>query len=158
ADYKRFNLEDERGKVVAGDLGGFVLAAFTRLGRAVTAKEAFGHVLKQVEGRANLLTGWNAPHVQKLLAALREDDFELPPAGVRGAILHKADVPPGYLAERDKDRRNVAPYLVEARRRLDAGDSDGAVRVLSSVIEEYPERSDALRLVGYRLLDLRQSA
>ncbi len=33
---------------------------------------------------------------------------------------------------------------------------DGAVRVLSSIIEEHPARGDALRLVGYRLLDLHQ--
>jgi hypothetical protein len=37
-----------------------------------------------------------------------------------------------------------------------ANDADGAVRVLSSIIEEYPMRGDALRLVGYRLLDLKQ--
>ena len=32
------------------------------------------------------------------------------------------------------------------------------MRVLSSVIEEHPGRGDALRLVGYRLLDLKQPA
>jgi hypothetical protein len=46
--------------------------------------------------------------------------------------------------------------LTEAKRRVDDGDGDGAIRVLSSVIEEYPAREDALRLVGYRLLDLKQ--
>ena len=30
------------------------------------------------------------------------------------------------------------------------------MRALSSVVEEYPGRGDALRLVGYRLLDLGQ--
>ena len=50
----------------------------------------------------------------------------------------------------------MSVYVTEAKRRLDAGDPQGAVRVLSSVIEEYPTRGDALRLVGYRLLDLKQ--
>src|SRR5208337_2655380 len=36
--------------------------------------------------------------------------------------------------------------------------AEGAVRVLSSIIEEHPARGDALRLVGYRLLDLKQPA
>src|SRR5205807_10610212 len=35
-------------------------------------------------------------------------------------------------------------------------DVDGAVRALSSVVEEFPGRADALRLAGYRLLDFRQ--
>ncbi len=67
-------------------------------------------------------------------------------------------MPPTYLTERDADRRNVTPYLAESRRRVNAGDLDGAMRVLSSVIEEYPTRGDALRLVGYRLLDMKQPA
>src|SRR5205823_7439008 len=37
-------------------------------------------------------------------------------------------------------------------------DVDGAGRALSSVIEVYPARGDALRLVGYRLLDMGQAA
>ena len=47
-------------------------------------------------------------------------------------------------------------YLAEARRRASANDLAGAIRALSSVVEVYPARSDALRLVGYRLLDLKQ--
>jgi hypothetical protein len=64
-------------------------------------------------------------------------------------------VPAAYLAKRDADIREVGTYLTEARRRSDGGDASGAVRALSSVIELYPARGDALRLVGYRLLDLK---
>jgi hypothetical protein len=64
-------------------------------------------------------------------------------------------VAPTYLSERENDPRNVAVYLAEAKRRAAAKDSDGAVRALSSIVEEYPARSDALRLVGYRLIDLK---
>jgi hypothetical protein len=52
----------------------------------------------------------------------------------------------------------VAAYLAEARRRVDGGDRAGAIRVLSSIIEEHAGRSDALRLVGYRLLDFGQAS
>jgi hypothetical protein len=72
--------------------------------------------------------------------------------------LRKGDVPPAYFAAREPGRRDAAIFLTEAKRRANGGDRDGAVRVLSSIIEEFPSRDDALRLVGYRLLDLKQPA
>jgi hypothetical protein len=77
---------------------------------------------------------------------------------VRGEILHRRDVPPNYVLSRDKSREDVTTYLAEATRRVNQDDVDGAVRALSSVIEVYPARGDALRLVGYRLLDMGQAA
>ena len=76
---------------------------------------------------------------------------------LQGKILHRADLPAEYLKGRDRDIGDVATYLREARRRAEAQDPDGATCVLSSVIEQYPTRADALRMVGYRLLDLKQS-
>jgi tetratricopeptide (TPR) repeat protein len=93
-----------------------------------------------------------------MLEVLKDAEFEMPEAPIDGKLLRKGDVPPKYLADRDANRRNVETYLNESRRRLAAGDPAGAIRVLSSVIEEYPSRGDALRLVGYRLLDLGQPA
>jgi hypothetical protein len=69
------------------------------------------------------------------------------------------DVSAGYAAhanDRRKDPNDVHPYLTEAKRRAKEGDLDAAVCALSSVIEVNPTRDDALRLVGYRLLDLKQ--
>ena len=98
----------------------------------------------------------NGEQVKKLLALLTDKDFELPEAPLpapsrarRGA----AELPGGTRAR----RRSVdavpdrGAAVVAAK-----GDVDGAVRVLSSIIEEHPARGDALRLVGYRLLDLKQ--
>jgi hypothetical protein len=65
-------------------------------------------------------------------------------------------VPSRYLEGRRSDPRDVNLYVGEARRRARAGDTGAAARALSCVVEQYPGRSDALRLVGYRLLDLRQ--
>jgi tetratricopeptide (TPR) repeat protein len=157
ADYKRFNLDEERGKTVAGDLGDFLRETWSQLGKRVPAAKAFERFLNQVDKRANLLNGPESTHVKQLLAALTEEDFELPSGSVRGGLVHQKDVV-GYLEDRERDRRNVGVYLTEARRRAESGDVDGAVRVLSSIIEEYPSRGDALRLVGYRLLDLQQPA
>jgi hypothetical protein len=155
-DYKRFNLEEERGKTLTGDLAKFLDEAWATLGKSATAREQFVRLLNQVDARTKLLSGENGKHVARLLALLKDADFELASRPIAGALLHKGDVPPEYLAIRDADPRDVAAYLTEAKRRTNAGDADGAVRVLSSVIEEHPGRGDALRLVGYRLLDLKQ--
>jgi hypothetical protein len=152
-DYKRFNLEEERGKTLSGDLAKFLDEAWAVLGKPATAREQFTRFLKQVDGRTKLL---ESKHVAKLLALLKDSDFEIPAGTIGGALLRKGDVPPEYLAMREADPRDVSAYLTEAKRRASAGDADGAVRVLSSVIEEHPGRGDALRLVGYRLLDLKQ--
>jgi hypothetical protein len=157
ADYKRLNLEAERGKTVHGDLARFLDDMWKGLAQAVSERVAFERFLKQIDARVNLLKGPDGKHVRQLLGFLADKDFDLPEARLRGAILHKDDVPEAYLTAVTKDPRDVAAYLKEARRRADAGDVDGAVRVLSSIIEEYPARGDALRLVGYRLLDLKQA-
>jgi tetratricopeptide (TPR) repeat protein len=156
ADYKRFNLEQERGKTVSGDLGRFLDKMWESLAQVVSARESFLRFLDRVEERGNLLTGDARLRVRKLVSLMTDKEFEVPTASLAGAILHRRDVPPEYLNGRDTDRRDANTYLVEARRRASDGDVDGAVRVLSSICEEYPARGDALRLVGYRLLDLKQ--
>jgi tetratricopeptide (TPR) repeat protein len=156
ADYKRLNLEEERGKIVpGGDVGRFLDEAWKALGKPLSARDAFLRFLDKIEPRVKAR---NSERLKKLLPLLTDADFELPEAMIKGAIVTKGLVPPQYLAGRDADRRNADTYLAEARRRQRAKDIDGAVRVLSSVIEEHPGRGDALRLVGYRLLDLGQPA
>jgi tetratricopeptide (TPR) repeat protein len=157
-DYKRFNLEEERGRTHAGDLGTFLDEAWRGLGRVVSSKEAFGQFLARIEPRVNLLGGVEGPHVKKLLGLLQDADYELPEAKLEGKLLTRKDVPAEYLARRDANVQDATTYLTEARRRADTGDAAGAVSALSSLVELYPARGDALRLVGYRLLDLRQAA
>jgi tetratricopeptide (TPR) repeat protein len=158
ADYKRLNLEEERGKTLTGDLGQFLNDAWRRLGQAVSPRAAWEQALTRLGNHLNLKGGPGAEHVRRLLAVLTDADCEPPAASLGGAFLHRGDVPPAYLTARNADRSQADVYLAEARRRADAKDPDGAARVLSSIVEEYPGRDDALRLVGYRLLDLGQPA
>ena len=174
ADYKRLNLEEERGKTVNGDLGLYIQKLWRELGATKSARQAYIDFLQRIQPRLNIMVDLNAKELakawnnlpdkdrvkampSKLLAALKDSDFELTASAVHGAIVRKGDVPPGYLTDRSNDRRNVGVYLKEAQRRADDGDRDGAIRVLSSVIEEHAGRGDALRLVGYRLLDMHQA-
>jgi hypothetical protein len=157
ADYKRLNLQEERGRSVpGGDLSRFLDGAW--LAKVVSAREAFERFLAKATNRERFLDLASSSQIKNLMSALSDKDFETPDNSVKGAVLRNSDVPATYLAARDKDRRQVATYITESRRRADINDVDGAVRVLSSVVEEYPTRPDALRLVGYRLLDLKQPA
>jgi hypothetical protein len=158
SDYKRLNLEEERGKTVNGDLGSYLEGLWVNLGKPVTTRQLFERFLERIEPRVKLTQGAGAAHVKKLLAALADADFELPAAADSGKLFEKKEVPADYLKKRKEDPRNVANYLTEARRRAEAGDNEGAARALSCVVEEYPGRADALRLVGYRLLDFKQPA
>jgi hypothetical protein len=156
SDYKRLNLEEERGKTAAGDLGAFLDNLWKDAGKVLSSRESFERFLEQIQARVKLFDGADGKHVKKLLAALSDADFELPPQAGGGAIWKRKDVPAEYMDARKHDPRNVATYVAEAKRRAGEQDVDGAVRVLSSIVEQYPGRSDALRLTGYRLLTLDQ--
>jgi hypothetical protein len=158
ADYKRLNLEEERGKMFSGDLGDFLEQEWTGLGRDVSPRAELDRFLHRLDRRMPLFKGNAGEHVRKLLALLREEDLSLSEADLHGALLNEKDAFTDYLTARGKDRGEVGIYLREAKRRAEAGDIPGAVRVLSGIVEEYPGRGDALRLVGYRLLDLHEPA
>jgi hypothetical protein len=157
ADYKRLNLEAEGGRILEGDLGDFVEKAWINLGKQTTPREDLDRFLRRAEGCMSLKGDAGRP-VRELVALLREEDLGLPQSELPSALSLEKDAFPSYLARRQRDRGDVAVYLAEAQRRAQAGDVGGAVRVLSSVVEEHPGRGDALRLVGYRLLDLGQAA
>jgi hypothetical protein len=158
AEYKRFNLDQEKGKTIKGDLGRWLDDAWYLLAKESSLRQAFGRLLFQMDARTKVLTGTGGEHVNKMLELLAEEDCALPDAPALTALLLAKDADKSYLEDRGKDRRSVHAYLDECRRRHSDGDTDGAVRVLSSVIEEHPSRGDALRLVGYRLLDMNQPA
>ncbi len=157
-DYKRFKLDEERGKLVAGDLGRFVEEAWNGFGKVVGGREAVARFLADVAPRVHLFDGAEGAHVKQLLTLLSDKDCELPEAPLDGTLLHTIDVPPEYLMARNADPRSPDPYLMEAQRRAGRGDLVGAVRVLSTVVEQNAGRDDARRFVGYRLLDMNQAA
>src|SRR5262249_23649523 len=74
-DYKRFNLEEERGKTLVTDLGDFLDNAWAAMGKAVGAREAFVRFLDRIENRVNVR---NNEGVKKMLALLKDKDFDLP--------------------------------------------------------------------------------
>jgi tetratricopeptide (TPR) repeat protein len=159
ADYKRLNLEEERGKVVpGGDLEQFLDDAWRNLARIMKPKQAFEEFLNKIASRITPQGPTNEEHVRKLLGLLADKDFEVSESATGEALIQKKNVSPAYLTARQADPMNVHVYLDEAKRRANDKDGQGAIRVLSSVVEAHPMRADALRLVGYRLLDMQQPA
>jgi hypothetical protein len=157
ADYKRFDITEEKGKTIKGDLGQWITDAWALLAREPSIKQTFGRLLFQIDSRTKVLTAGDS-HVKKLLDLLSEEDCAMPRGEIQGGLLGEKDADKNYLYNRNKDRKAVRTYIDECQRRQNEGDLDGAVRVLSTIVEEHAGRGDALRLVGYRLLDLRQPA
>ncbi len=155
ADFKRLNLEQERGKTVSGDLAAFLAEAWSSLAQESSPRERWRHLVSRVERLLAQPKQKDTP-INKLLTLLGDQDLELPSRSLPGSLLSRQDVEEDYLKGLNQKRPAIDLFTREARRRLHEGDSFGAVRALSSIIEEYPGRSDALRLVGYRLLDLEQ--
>ena len=158
ADYKRFNLEEEKGKTLDGRPG---QVPRRRLGgswaRRRRCKQAFGRLL-YADRRAHEGADRRRrrPRRASCWRCSARRTSTCPPATVQGRDPQARRTPTGRTwTARKRTARASTPYLDEAQRRGNDGDVDGAVRVLSSVIEEHPGRGDALRLVGYRLLDLR---
>src|SRR5262249_21312604 len=66
-DYKRLNLEEERGKTVNGDLGAYLEKLWRELGASRSARQAFDEFLQRIEPRVKLMQGQHGDHVKKLL-------------------------------------------------------------------------------------------
>ncbi|MBY0228541.1 MAG: hypothetical protein K2W96_04595, partial [Gemmataceae bacterium] len=158
AEYKRFGIEEERKERVGNDVGRYVEDAWAGLGKEPSRKQALGKLLYLIDGKTKALTGPAGENVKKMLDLLDEKDCALPLSSLKGAVRYEKDSPAAWLAGRKKDPRDIAPHLDEAQRRQNDGVEDGAAVALSSILEEHSGRGDALRVVGYRLLDMRQPA
>jgi hypothetical protein len=156
-DYKAFDISDERSEIKVNNLARFLDLQWKDAGRELTAKEKFARFVEQIEKRMKLLKGEKGGHAKALLAALGDADYELPGMVSSNKVLLRKDVLSEYLKARGEMRRKVGIYTEEAKRRTKKKVAD-ALRALSCVVELYPARSDALRLVGYRLLEIGEPA
>lgn len=156
-DYKRLNLEAERGQTLkTRDLAEFIDVAWRTLAGVVSPREEIVRFIDDVSAHLRLRSVNADAPVNFLLARLIDKDCDLAEVALSGRLLMESEVKASYLEARARAPEDVSAYLIEARRRAEQDDTAGAVRALSSVVEQHPGRADALRLAGYRLLDLRQ--
>src|SRR5262249_27824883 len=94
-DYKRFNLEEERGKTLTGDLGDFLDTAWATMGKAISGRESFVRFLDRIDNRVNVRKD---PSVKRMLDLLKDKDFEVAAAPIDGGPTLLSAVPPEYLA------------------------------------------------------------
>lgn len=147
-DYERFGVEEIAGGTdQPADVGTHLDELYAASRAPTTRKTHFESIVHQRLGAPAA----EAPHVLALLAAMDEADFALPPA-LRGPVLELPHASPSYVRNLAAHPRRAATYLAEAKRRFDEDDPFSGMRALSTVAEVHPGRSDALRLVGYRLL------
>ncbi|MHC4920738.1 MAG: VIT domain-containing protein [Planctomycetota bacterium] len=152
SDYKEFKIAKEASSLAVKDMAGFLDKRYREGPRQIDRKATWTAFLA---GRSK---GIAEGPPKTLLDLLHEQDLALPPGAGDGVILRRSEASNEYLEARDKDRRKVRVFVDEAARRSRDNRKQACVRVLSTVVENHPGRSDAMRLVGYRLLSLGQSA
>ncbi|MEZ5988944.1 MAG: VIT domain-containing protein [Planctomycetota bacterium] len=153
ADYERFDVATEAADCKVEDLARYLDDAhLIRARNEPSRKRAFGRLLQRLVEEAGAPDAREAPQLARLLQLLPEDELVLAPKRAAAAWPTRALAGPDYLTGLAKNRRDPALHLAEAERRAAAGEAAPALRVLSNLVELYPGRSDAQRLVGYRLL------
>ena len=156
SDYQRFQIDEERNTLRVPDLGAFLDQRFARDTQRPSPKEVFLSVLRHVAGSQRVNESAWRSHVLPLHALLPDEAFEVESSPTPGPMPAPDEAGAGYLASRQADRRQVDAYLEEARQRIQQHRLFPGLRALSTVVEVHPGRSDALRLVGYHLLQLGQ--
>jgi len=158
ADYEAFGIEAEARKLKVQDVAHYLDAVYSRRNRVASRKEAFLAYLDRVSKRTGLDSSGAGDHVRALCGLLKAEDFQLPAGDAPCPLPGKGAASGTYLEARKADRRKVQSYLDEATRRMEGSQAFLGLRALSTVVEMHPGRSDALRLVGYRLLSMKQPA
>jgi tetratricopeptide (TPR) repeat protein len=146
ADYERFDVKKEQ-------------VDLTDLERLRAAEEdqrrdrlqgiALDDVSREGRDLVRLLSAHTGAATQPALPLL-----DRPLAGGDERLAAEVD----YRAARAKDPMNVRAYDQVARARAVSGDTFGAIRALSCLVEQHPREGEANRLVGYACLALGQYA
>ncbi len=111
ADYKRFNLEEERGKTLVTDVGEFLDNAWATMGKAVGARESFVRFLDRIENRVNVRKDASVTQAARPCSRTRISSW--PPAPSTAASSPRRTCRRTTSTARQRDRREVGTYLTE---------------------------------------------
>lgn len=149
--YAQYDLEDETGKFQGQSIAALVALGFEKLGAGWTTWDRIASVLRDAGDSNHVLALDDGKLVPTLTSLVSPNDLELPPASVAAPASLQSDVPAAYVASMTHDPFTLAPFIHEAERRQGLGDAGGAMRALSTLIENDPATPSVERLVGYRL-------
>lgn len=146
ADYQRFDVTKEQ--VDLSDLER-LRAAEEDQRRDRLQGIALDDVAREGRDLVRLLSAHTGAATQPALPLL-----DRPLAGGDERLAAEVD----YRASRAKDAMDVRAYDKVARARAVSGDTFGAIRALSCLVEQHPREGEANRLVGYACMALGQYA
>src|SRR5262249_58266284 len=109
-DYKRLNLESERGKI-PGDLGAFIEKVWAQAGQVLSPREALQRFLDRVNPRTHALDGGNDAPLRKLLSLLADRDFALPQAALDCLLAPSEDLPSSYFKRFASRGQEIEPFV-----------------------------------------------
>lgn len=151
AQYDQFALVDESGAFVGQGIAALVEAAMDVAGAPQTTWDALMDVFTDWAEVNQVLDLRGGQLVDQIVAAVDPAELELPSTTPLTGASQKAGANAAYVASMTHVPGEVDAFTAEADRRMQSGDLIGAVRTLSTVIENAPSSAELARMVGYRL-------
>jgi hypothetical protein len=158
AQYTAYDFEDESAKFSGQSIPSLVDASFTKLGSAWTTWNRLQSVINDYDDVCRLSTVDGGKLVSTIVGLTHPSKLELPTSTLPIAAVAAASVPASYAAGLTHDPDVVKLYVDEAERRRAAGDVGGAVRAISTLVENDPSNAEIERLIGYRVASWQQPA
>lgn len=158
AQYTAYDFEDETAKFSGQSIPSLVSASFAKLGSTWTTWNRLQSVITDYDDACQLSTVDGGKLVSTIVGLTHPSKLELPTSTLPIAAVTAASVPASYASGLSHDPDVVRPFIDEAERRRAAGDVGGAVRAISSLVENDPSNAEIERLIGYRLSSWQQPA
>lgn len=146
-----YDLEAAQAKLGGKTLDEALKAAFAALGAGVTSWDRLSYVFNTYGATSHVLSADGGKLVSKVKSLVPATELELPLSTLAAPVITAASVPPAYVSAMRHDPDVATPFVDEAERRRGAGDVPGAVRALSTLVENNPSDAEVERLIGYRI-------
>lgn len=151
ADYHAYDLVEETEGVQGKPVAALVDASFSQQGAAYSSWQQIHDTLVSYAD-INHVTEVDEGKLLTTLASLAGDgQLELPAPTVTVPLVMTTDASSSYISSISKDPDVITPFTNEAEKRRASGDPGGAIRALSSLVENRSGEAQTERLVGYRI-------
>ncbi|MBM4342156.1 MAG: hypothetical protein FJ100_02130 [Deltaproteobacteria bacterium] len=155
AAYKKYGITEELGALGSKDAETMIAASLKAAGAAWTSWHQIAQVI-------DLFSLWNQNGNPKALQDLKvkvqslvpDSELQVPEATLQIPLYYAKDAPEDYVKlakQTTVDFSNPKPWVDEADRRRNLGQTGAAVRALSTTVENKATDAEVARLAGYRL-------
>ena len=154
AAYAKYNIADESKALADADLSALLALAGQTAAKAWTTWNRLDAVLQNFKDTSLLAQVDGGKLYAQLVALVPPSELELPDSTTPIPLVKAGDVPIEYLAltkQAQVDAFDPLPWFQEADRRRTLGQTGGAIRALSTPVENRAGDPEYARLVGYQL-------